>query len=269
VRGGEEVDAHTLTHFFSMHAVIFPWLIALLIGLHLFILKQIGPAGPWDKVRAEQNREAFYPRQVIMDAAAIGVSLLIVVGMSVWLPFPLADEADPSAYDFVAVPDWYFLFYYQLLHFMKGPILEPVGTMLLPVLFYILLFALPFIDRRTDRRPSRRPVVLAFGASFLVIVFLLLGISIKQVSSVPTTDPRIVSGKKLFDRHPCSSCHRIRGEGGTFCPDLSYVGTRRDRDWLIRHFKNPQAVVPGSPMPVFALNDEELENLTAYMLSLK
>jgi ubiquinol-cytochrome c reductase cytochrome b subunit len=269
VRGDEEMGAATLTRFFSMHAIIFPWLTAFLIGLHLFILKQIGPAGPWDEVRAEQNREPFYPRQVIMDAAAIVVSLLIVVGMAVWLPFPLADEADPSAYDFVAVPDWYFLFYYQLLNYLKGPILEPVGTMLLPVLFYALLFALPFIDRRRVRGPSRRPVVLATGAGFLVIVFVLLGISIKQVSSIPTTDPRIVAGNKLYDRFACSACHRIRGEGGTFCPDLSYVGTRRDRDWLIRHFKNPQAFVPDSSMPAFPLNDEELDHLTAYMLSLK
>jgi ubiquinol-cytochrome c reductase cytochrome b subunit len=269
IRGGEEMGASTLTRFFAMHTLIFPWVAAFLTGLHLFILKQIGPAGPWDEARAQEHREAFYPRQVVMDVAAIGFALLVVVVMAVWLPFPLADEADPTAYDFVAVPDWYFLFYYQLLSYMKGPILEPVGTILVPVILYAFLFALPFIDRRRDRRPSSRPVVLTTGVGFLVIVFLLLGISVRQVSSIPRTDPHVVAGKKLFDKFACSSCHRIGGEGGTFCPNLSFVGRRRDHDWLVRHFKDPQAVVPGSPMPAFPMNDEERENLTAYMLTLK
>jgi len=52
-------------------------------------------------------------------------------------------------------------------------------------------------------------------------------------------------------------------------PDLSYVGDRRDRDWLIAHFKDPQGVVPGSIMPPVRLSDPEMSELTAYMLSLK
>lgn len=269
VRGGEEMGAPTLSRFFSMHAIIFPWLIALLIALHLFILKELGPAGPWDEIRARRISEPFYPRQVMIDAAAIGVSLLLVVGLAFWLPYPLADEANPASYDFEPVPEWYFLFYYQLLNYMKGPILEPVGTMLVPALLYALLFALPFIDRRKERRPSKRPLVLAAGVSFLAIVFVLFGVSLKQVWSVPRMDPSVAAGKKVFAKYACASCHRIHGEGGTFCPDLSYIGTRRDREWLIRHFKNPQTVVPDSPMPAFSFTEQELNNVTNYMLSLR
>jgi ubiquinol-cytochrome c reductase cytochrome b subunit len=167
------------------------------------------------------------------------------------------------------VPEWYFLFYYELLKYFKGPIWEPVGTMLLPALFYALLFALPFIDRRKERRPARRPVALAAGAGFLLVVFLLLGVSLKQVWSVPTTNPGVVEGRKLYAKLQCSACHRIHGEGGSFGPDLSFVGAQRDRDWLIRHFKNPQAVVPGSTMPPFDLDQPSLDALTDYLLSLK
>jgi hypothetical protein len=38
---------------------------------------------------------------------------------------------------------------------------------------------------------------------------------------------------------------------------------------LIAHFKNPQALVPGSIMPPTRLPEPELEDLTQYMLSLK
>lgn len=268
-RGGSELGALTLSRFFSMHALIFPWLMTGFVGLHLFILRRVGPAGPWDEARAKAVSEPFYPRQVFFDAVAILLSFLIVVGMAVWLPFPLADKADPSASDFVPLPEWYFLFYYEMLRFFKGPLLEPVGTVLLPVLFFTLLFTLPFIDRRKERRPARRPVALAAGAGFLVVVFLLLGVSLHRVWSLPTTSPGVVEGKKLFAKLQCSACHRIHGEGGSFGPDLSYVGAHRNREWLIRHFKNPQKVVPGSAMPPFDLDEPSLNALADYLLTLK
>jgi ubiquinol-cytochrome c reductase cytochrome b subunit len=268
-RGGTELGALTLSRFFSMHALIFPWATMAIIGLHLFILRRVGPAGPWDQARARQTSEPFYPRQVFLDAVAILLCFLIVVGMVIWLPFPLADKADPSSSNFVPIPEWYFLFYYELLKYLKGPIFEPVGTVFLPAIFYALLFALPFIDRRKERRPAKRPIALMAGAGFLIVVFLLLGVSLKRVWSVPTTNPGVTEGKKIYAKLQCSSCHRIHGDGGSVGPDLSYIGTQRDRDWLIRHFKNPQAVVPGSIMPAFDLDEQALTHLTDYMLSLK
>jgi cbb3-type cytochrome oxidase cytochrome c subunit len=50
---------------------------------------------------------------------------------------------------------------------------------------------------------------------------------------------------------------------------LSYIGDLRDRDWLMRHFRDPQAVVPGSFMPKTNASEVDLEALTAYMLRLK
>jgi ubiquinol-cytochrome c reductase cytochrome b subunit len=268
-RGGAELGALTLSRFFSMHALIFPWLMAGFIGLHLFILRRVGPAGPWDEARARTVSEPFYPRQVFIDAVAILLSFLIVVGMAVWLPFPLADKADPSASDFVPLPEWYFLFYYEMLRFFKGPLMEPIGTVLLPALFFTFLFALPFIDRRKERRPARRPVALAAGVGLLLVVFLLLGVSLHRVWSLPITSPGVVEGRQLFAKLQCSACHRIHGEGGSFGPDLSYVGAHRNREWLIRHFKNPPAVVPGSAMPPFDLDEPSLNALADYLLTLK
>ena len=37
----------------------------------------------------------------------------------------------------------------------------------------------------------------------------------------------------------------------------------------MRHFRDPQAVVPDSEMPEYGLNEEELNDLTNYMLTLK
>jgi ubiquinol-cytochrome c reductase cytochrome b subunit len=38
---------------------------------------------------------------------------------------------------------------------------------------------------------------------------------------------------------------------------------------LIKHFRDPQSTSPGSIMPKFPLTEQQLNDLTAYMLSLK
>ncbi len=268
IRGGQELGAMTLSRFYALHTLFLPWLYVALIGLHLFILRRVGPAGPWDEQQGSRIREPFWPKQVAMDAVAIGVAFLIVAISAIGLPAPLSDPADPSDTSFTPVPEWYFLFYYELLKYLEGPLLV-VGTVVLPILFFIALFLLPWIDRRRERRPASRPVVMGVGAGFLILVFSFLGLSLYEVASIPTSDPSVLRGKVLYRQLDCAGCHRIHGEGEAFAPDLSYVGETRDRGWLIKHFRDPQAVIPGSIMPNYGLNEQEQGDLTNYMLSLK
>lgn len=269
LRGGDTLGALTLSRFFAIHVAFLPALIVAGIMLHLFILRRVGPAGPHDEKRAKQGSETFYPRQVYMDAVVMFAVFLLVAAMAFLVEFPLADKADPSDHSFVPVPEWYFLFHYQLLKYAPGA-LGPLATWLLPALFFIALLVLPFVDRSTERRPSSRPVMIGTGLGFLVIVFTLLGISLKNLYAVPKQDPSIARGKALVEQFQCLTCHRIHGEGANIAPDLSYVADRRpDREWHIQHFKDPQSVSPGSFMPKFPLNDKQLNDLASYMLSLK
>lgn len=280
IRGGEQLGALTLTRFYALHILFLPLLSLGLILLHLWILRRIGPAGAFEEHRVRKSptqpssdrrrasSEPFYPKQVFMDAVVIGAVFLVVAALALWVPFPLADKADPSASGFTPIPEWYFLFYYQLLKYAHGP-LEPLATWILPMVFFAFLLFLPFIDRNPVRHPASRPKALLVGAVFLAGVFGLMGLSLKQIYSVPTTDPSVIKGKALYEKLQCGGCHRIHGTGAAVGPDLSRVGETRDRDWLIRHFKDPQAVVPGSIMPKFALEETQLNQLTDYMLSLK
>jgi len=66
------------------------------------------------------------------------------------------------------------------------------------------------------------------------------------------------------------ACHRIHGEGGKVGPDLSYVADQRpDRQWHMRHLRDPQSVSPGSIMPAFPLDEKDLNDLISYLLTLK
>ncbi len=269
LRGGDTLGALTLSRFFAVHVLFLPLMLAIGVMVHLFILRRVGPAGPWSADRARQGSETFYPRQVYMDAVVIVAVFTVVSVMALAVSFPLADKANPADTSFTPVPEWYFLFYYQLLKYVQGP-LAPLATWILPVVFFLGLLFWPFIDRNPARGPTARPVALVLGAAFLVVVFSLLTISLRDLHAVPRVDPAVARGKALFAQFGCAGCHRVHGEGGAVGPDLSFEGDLRpDRGWHLRHFRDPQAVVPGSIMPKFPLSEEQLQDLTRYVLSLK
>jgi nitric oxide reductase subunit C len=79
----------------------------------------------------------------------------------------------------------------------------------------------------------------------------------------------LTAGQLVYQSQGCSNCHTINGIGGTSGPDLTKVGSKHDKDWFIGHFKEPQKFVKNSAMPPVTSSDAELEQLTAYMLTLK
>ena len=72
----------------------------------------------------------------------------------------LRGKADPGTTSFIPRPDWYFYFLFYLLRIFKWPESVILGTVGIPTILLILLFALPFIDLRRERRLIRRPVAI-------------------------------------------------------------------------------------------------------------
>jgi nitric oxide reductase subunit C len=77
------------------------------------------------------------------------------------------------------------------------------------------------------------------------------------------------AGQRVYQAQGCSACHTINGIGGTSGPDLTKVGMKHDKAWFIGHFKDPQKYVKNSAMPPVTASKAEIEQLTAYMLTLK
>jgi ubiquinol-cytochrome c reductase cytochrome b subunit len=144
-----------------------------------------------------------------------------------------------------------------------------VATFIIPLIFFGLLFAVPFLGRNRERTPVRRPVAVGGGILLLIFVFTMLGLSIRETSRIPLTDPIVARGAGIYAKSGCSGCHRLQGNGGMAGPDLSFEGEKREKSWLIAHFKDPQSLSPGSFMPAVRLPDKDLEELTTYLLSLK
>lgn len=91
--------------------------------------------------------------------------------------------------------------------------------------------------------------------------------------AVAGLSPIAQRGAELYQANkvaPCTSCHAIRGVGGMVGPDLTKVATRKGREWILGHFKEPQKYSPGSAMPSYtALGEEDLKALTEYLLTLR
>jgi mono/diheme cytochrome c family protein len=78
-----------------------------------------------------------------------------------------------------------------------------------------------------------------------------------------------INGRDIFTAQRCSGCHKIDGSGGVLGPDLTAVGTRRNAAWLYEYLPKPQAAKPENKMPPVAVKGQDLDDLVAYLLSLK
>ena len=78
-----------------------------------------------------------------------------------------------------------------------------------------------------------------------------------------------VKGAQIYKDAKCSVCHKIGPAGGKMGPDLTKVGATRDLAWLAKYLANPKAENPKNKMPPVKAKGAELDDLIAYLLSLK
>jgi cytochrome c oxidase subunit 2 len=91
--------------------------------------------------------------------------------------------------------------------------------------------------------------------------------------------PEAIEGRRVFNATACINCHSIAGTAaeGHFGPDLTHLMSREtiasgiasnNAVELRRWVQNPAAIKPGSLMPSMNLTDKELDEVTAYLLTL-
>jgi mono/diheme cytochrome c family protein len=79
-------------------------------------------------------------------------------------------------------------------------------------------------------------------------------------------------GKQLFADKKCITCHSLgdqKGGAAQLGGPLDQVGGKRDADWLKGYLLDPKSKMPDAKMPKQKLTEKELDDLVAYMLSLK
>lgn len=80
----------------------------------------------------------------------------------------------------------------------------------------------------------------------------------------PAGDPN--RGKILFSESRCISCHTVEGKGNGSAPELSGIGSKVNRRWLVAFLGDPQTFQPDTKMPRYHFSPWDLLDLAEYLL---
>jgi cytochrome c oxidase subunit 2 len=93
-------------------------------------------------------------------------------------------------------------------------------------------------------------------------------------------DRSVAAGRRVFMTTACVNCHAVRGTmaNGLFGPDLTHLTSRatlgagvipNTKEKLRAWIRNPGEFKPGVLMPAMQLDDQQLDQLVAYMATLR
>ena len=127
----------------------------------------------------EEDTIPFFPNYVILEViVAYGVLAALIVLASL-LPVGLEEKADPFSTPQHIKPEWYFLWIYQFIKippiFLGPGVLAGLAGIFIPAIGILLLFLLPFLDRKPERHPRDRKLAMAITV-LIVIIFVALSI---------------------------------------------------------------------------------------------
>ena len=118
------------------------------------------------------------------------------------------------------------------------------------------------------------------GSLFFIIIFLALSFHtvryiVTTSTNAETLTESVAAGKKVWEDHTCINCHSLLGEGAYFAPELANVmerwGVLEDPEDAFDTLKSwmesqPSGVEGRRQMPNFNLTDEEIRNLSDFLI---
>lgn len=232
------------------------------------------PNIPKDYSEYPGKTEAFWPNFLLKEWMVGAVFLVGFLSVTIAHPSPLERIADPTDTAYVPLPDWYFLFLYQLLKYTyaSGPY-NFMGSLVIPGLAFGSLLLAPFIDRGPERKPSKRPFAVGFMLLALSgIVFLTWQSAAHHDWAAAKKQGAIIKGAnidkasegyKLMEKSGCVSCHGAELTGGAAAPTLVDTGLKPEEIATI-------AVKGRNTMPagMFKGTDAELQKLADFVSKL-
>jgi len=186
IRGDYGIGDATLTRFFSLHVVALPFIIALLVVLHLVALRQVGSNNPDGiEIKAKLGPDGkpldgipFHPYYTLKDIVGVGLFLTVFAIVVFFMPtfFGLFQESpnfEPAS--LVSTPDhikpvWYFTAYYAILRAIPD---QRLGALLMALAVAAFMF-MPWLDRGKNKSIRYRGIASKLLLAMFFISFLLL-----------------------------------------------------------------------------------------------
>ncbi|MBW3623193.1 MAG: cytochrome b N-terminal domain-containing protein [Armatimonadetes bacterium] len=294
IQGGRELGALTLTRLYAVHVIFIPLLLMFAVGYHVYLVVLHGttlsaetdePIETAEEQKEEYKEHAhhpelgerFFPDTMARMGIMVSAVFLLAVALTVLAgPRHLDPEANLVR---TAMPyeEWWFAWYSALIALLP-PAVTPAFQVLFPIALFVTLVSLPFVDRGPNRGWRKRPYAVGI---VVLLAFALVILSSLRISSPwtgwPSPEPPPVpegakglspeaeTGRRLFARYGCNTCHAVAGHGPQVGPDLARTDARYSYTYLRNYISHPP---DGVPMPSYAdrLTEEELERLAAFVL---
>lgn len=232
------------------------------------------PMLPKDYSEYPGKTEAFWPNFLLKEWMVGAVFLVGILCLTVAHPAPLEKIADPTDTGYIPLPDWYFLFLYQLLKYSYASGPYTIIGLIIPGLAFGGLFFAPFLDRGPQRRPIKRPLASGFMLLAIASIIFLTWQSVathdwkkveEQGKIVAKVDiDKTSEGYKVFNDQGCNACHGDNLQGGAAGPALTGIGLMPEQIGKIA--KDGKDSMPAG---VFKGNDEQLKALSEFISGLK
>ncbi|HLR01453.1 MAG TPA: c-type cytochrome [Virgibacillus sp.] len=229
------------------------------------------PYTPRDYSEYPGRTEAFWPNFLLKEWLVGSVFLVGFLCLVLADPAPLEGMADPSNAGYQPLPDWYFLFLYQLLkyEFASGTY-TIIGIIIIPGLAFGALLLAPFLDNGPGRRPPKRPIAVGMMLLGLVSTIWLTyeaSAGVDWAERAENNKPIPPDEVEIDEDHPgyevfqnnCADCHGNDLQGGN-APALIDIDHTSEEIADIA-----QNGIGQMPPDMFDGSDEELEDLVDFI----
>ncbi|WP_066193231.1 MULTISPECIES: menaquinol-cytochrome c reductase cytochrome b/c subunit [Gracilibacillus] len=233
---------------------------------------------PKDYSEYPGRTEAFWPNFLLTEWLAGAVFLVGFLCLVVAHPAPLEKVADPTDTAYLPLPDWYFLFLYQLLKYkFASASFFVLGAIVMPGLAFGALFLAPFLDKGKERRPHKRPITTGLMIFAFIAVFWLTYEAAAHVNweekaennqpvwpddqpsvEIDESDP----GFEVYQANSCVNCHGDDLAGTGSAPAL--IGSEHTVDEVKDIAVNGIGTMPADQ---FDGSEEELQQLAEFIVS--
>lgn len=170
--GGPEVGDNTLTRFFILHIGVLPTAVAILLGLHIMLVRLHGVKELHfeDQVVPDEKRFfKFWPDHAMTELLVGLVLMYLLVILALIFPAHLGEPANPTLTPPHIKPEWYFFASFRLLQLMS----LKASVVLTMILATVILFW-PFIEEQLVKRFRLSEKVPIFLGIIVFGVFLAL-----------------------------------------------------------------------------------------------
>ncbi|MCM3358792.1 c-type cytochrome [Psychrobacillus sp. FSL W7-1457] len=231
---------------------------------------------PKDYSEYPGKTEAFWPDFLLKEWLVGAVFLVGYLVLTVAHPSPLERPADPTDTAYIPLPDWYFLFLYQLLkyEFASGPY-NIIGAIVMPGLAFGALLLVPFLDTSKERSPWKRPLPTGFMLLAIASIIFLTWESVANHDweaakaqgeireEVAVEIDETAPGFEIYQGSSCIGCHGNAFEGGIGKP---LIGLEYTAEEIVEIAHEGIGTMPGG---TFQGTEEELQQLAEFITTLQ